>query len=78
MVALDQDRIHSLKFIWHLSGSWFYLFFFFSNPQVSFLTSSRAFKQASRGWEEGTSGSNITPVSVKGGWAVPHGGVQRV
>jgi hypothetical protein len=31
------------------------------------LTSSRAFKRASRGWEEGTSGSNIPPASVKGG-----------
>ena len=41
--ALDQDRISYLKFMWHHGRSWF-ICFFFSNSQVSFLTSSRAFK----------------------------------
>ena len=61
----DHDRISYLKFMWHHGRSWFVCFF--SNSQASFLTSSRAFKRASRGWEKGTSGSNIPPASVKGG-----------
>ena len=71
MVAPDQDRISYLKFMWHCSGSWF-----IRNSQASFLTSSRAFKRASRGWEKRNIKVEHSPASVKG--ASPDGGVQRV
>jgi hypothetical protein len=64
-VAPDQDRISYLKFMWHHSRSWFVCFF--SNSQASFLTSSRAFKRASRGWEKRNIKVEHSPASVKGG-----------
>jgi hypothetical protein len=80
-VAPDQDRIPYLKFMWHCVRSWFIcfvvvvvvgffllllLFFFFFNSQVSFLTSSRAFKQANRDWEKRNIKVKHSPASVKG------------
>jgi hypothetical protein len=53
----DQDWIPYLTFMWHcgqfLVRSFFFFFFFFvSNFEVSFPTSSKAFKRARRGWEK--------------------------
>ena len=48
----DQDRIPYLTFMWHCGQFLVRSFFFSSNFQVSFPTSSKAFKGARRVWEK--------------------------